>query len=269
MTRRALLLVASLLLAAAARPAYPATPAPGELLVFAAASLREVFEHLAADFERRHQGVKVHLSFAGSQELRTQIEHGAQPDVFASADVRQMALLRDAGLVRSPVVFTRNRPVVVVPAANPARLATFAELPKATRVVLGASEVPVGAYADAILLAAAKHLGEPFRAQVVAHVCSRELNARQVLTKVVLGEADAGIVYQSDALAARKRVRAIPIPEPINVVARYPIAALTAAPHPELADAWIAAVLGRAAQDALAAAGFIPVRSATKGRGGS
>jgi molybdate transport system substrate-binding protein len=255
--RRGLLAV-TLLLALCGRPSQALASEATELVVFAAASLRDVFETLAAAFEKRHAGVKVQFSFAGSQELRTQIEHGAKPDVFASADQRHMAILQGVGLVRTPVIFTKNRPVVVVPATRPAALSTFADLPKATALVVGASEVPIGGYADAILARAEKSLGKAFRDQVLAHIRSRELNARQVLTKVALGEADAGIVYQSDAQSAKDRVVAIAIPDDINVIATYPVAALTMAPHRQLAKAWIDFLLARPAQDVLAAAGFLP-----------
>jgi len=216
-----------------------------------------VFEHLAAAFEKRHAGVKVRLSFAGSQELRIQIEQGARVDIFASADERHMAALRKQGLVRAETVFARNRPVLVVPLSNPAKLARFADLPKARHVVVGSSEVPIGAYAEKILAAADRHYGRAFRARVLAHVQSRELNARQVLAKVALGEADAGIVYRTDALAMKDRGSTIAIPSPINTIANYPVAMATAAATPDLAEAWVGFVTSKAGQDALAAAGFL------------
>jgi molybdate transport system substrate-binding protein len=261
MRRRHLLWIIGVGLALGTRPGQAAQPAPQEVVVFAAASLREVFEKVAADFEKQHQGVTVRLSFAGSQELRTQLEHGARADVFASADPKHLNLLHGLGLVPAPVVFARNRPVVVVPAANPAKLATFADLPKARYIVLGAPEVPIGAYADAILIAAGKTLGAAFREQVLAHVRSRELNVRQVLTKVTLGEAEAGIVYQTDAMTAKDRVLTLVIPETVNVIADYAVAPLAAAPQPELARAFVAALLAKSGQAALAAAGFMPVAS--------
>jgi molybdate transport system substrate-binding protein len=239
--------------------ASPAVARDKELVVFAAASLREVFENLAVAFEKSHPGVKVRFSFAGSQELRTQIDHGARADLFASADERQMAILEGIGLARAPVTFTRNEPVVIVPAANPAGLVAFADLPKATRLVVGASEVPIGAYADRIFISSESVLGKEFRRQVVAHIRSRELNVRQVLAKVVLGEADAGIVYRTDALTAKDRVRIVPVPGGINEVANYSIATVVGAAEPALAKAWIEALLASGGQNALAAAGFRPI----------
>ena len=209
------------------------------LSVFAASSLREVFTALARAFEQQHAGVKVELNFAGSQELRFQIDNGARADVFASADTRHMQGIAGAA------VFARNVPVLVVPEANPAGIREFSDLPKAQRIVLGAPEVPIGEYSDAILAKA------PFREQVMKHVVSRELNVRQVLAKVALGEADAAIVYRTDAAAGRGKVRAFDIPG--APLAEYPLAALTADP---LAKEFVALVLSPEGRAALQAAGF-------------
>lgn len=227
-----------------------------ELVVFAAASLREVFQKLADGFEKSHPGVKVRLNFAGSQELRVQIEHGAKADVFASADTKHMETLRAQKLAMEPTPFARNEPVVIVPAANPAKLTKFLDLPKAERIVVGVPEVPIGAYTEAILRGSEKHYGAKFRKGVVEHIRSRELNVRQVLTKVSLGEADAGIVYKTDALSAKEKVIAIAIPDTVNVIAEYPIARLAAAPQPDLAMEWLGFVLGPSGQKALDSAGF-------------
>lgn len=229
-----------------------------ELVVFAAASLREVFQKLADSFEKSHPGVKVRLNFAGSQELRVQIEHGAKADVFASADTKHMQALLEQKLVRESTRFARNEPVVIVPAANPAKLAKFVDLPKAERIVVGVPEVPIGAYTETILSNSEKPYGVKFRKAVVEHIRSRELNVRQVLTKVSLGEADAGIVYKTDALSAKGKVTAIDIPDTVNVIADYPIAVMAAAPEPELAKEWLKALLGSDGRQVLEAAGFRP-----------
>lgn len=230
-----------------------------ELVVFAAASLREVFQKVADNFEKSHPGVKVRLNFAGSQELRVQIEHGAKADVFASADTKHMQALREQKLTTEPQLFARNEPVVVVPAANPAKLAKFLDLPKAERIVVGVPEVPIGAYTEIILRNTEKPYGAGFRKAVVEHIRSRELNVRQVLTKVSLGEADAGIVYKTDALSAKEKVTAIEIPDAVNVIADYPIAVLAGAAQPALAKEWLATMLGSDGQQALKTAGFRPV----------
>jgi molybdate transport system substrate-binding protein len=121
---------------------------------------------------------------------------------------------------------------------------------------MGAAEVPIGAYTDSIFAAAERLYGKAFYQQVIARIRSRELNVRQVLTKVALGEADAGVVYKTDALTMPDKVQMIEIPDQINVVAEYPIAVLQAAPHPDLARAFVKLVLSREGQTALAAAGF-------------
>jgi len=231
---------------------------PKEVVVFAAASLREVFQSIADNFERTHAGVKVRINFAGSQELRVQIEHGAKADVFASADSKHMQAVQKQDLAAGSRIFARNEPVVIVPANNPAKLARFADLPKAERIVVGVPEVPIGAYTETILANTEKPYGAQFRASVVAHIRSRELNVRQVLTKVALGEADAGIVYKTDAISAKDKVATIEIPDGINVIADYPIAVLAGAPQPDLAKAWVAAVLGSEGQQTLRRAGFRP-----------
>jgi molybdate transport system substrate-binding protein len=227
-----------------------------EVVVFAAASLREVFEGAAPIFEKHHPNSKVRFNFAGSQDLRVQIEQGAKVDVFASADWKHMKLLGSKGMVIGPVVFARNLPVVVVPKNNPAQVRSFADLPKVTHLVVGAAEVPIGAYTEAIFAAAEKLYGKAFHEQILARVRSRELNVRQVLTKVALGEADAGIVYRTDALTMPDRVQIIEIPGQINVVAEYPIAVLKLAPHFDLARAFVKLVLSKEGQKTLAEAGF-------------
>ncbi|MCC6214137.1 MAG: molybdate ABC transporter substrate-binding protein [Polyangiaceae bacterium] len=258
--RRAVLALCVALLATCATACRRKAPADalshGRLVVFAAASLREVFTRLGSDFEQAHPGVEVTFNFAGTQELRSQVEHGAAVDVFASADARHMdALLRDARVL-DPVIFAGNEPVIVVSREAAQRVRTLAELPAAERIVLGAPEVPIGRYTVTLLDRANRTLGADFRARVEARVVSRELNVRQVLAKVSLGEAQAGIVYRTDALTAGASVTVVAIPSELNVVAEYPIAVAAGAPNPELARAWVALVLSPAGRGALAQAGF-------------
>ena len=229
---------------------------PRELTVFAAASLREVFVDLGKVLEAKRPGLKVRLNLAGSQELRTQIEHGAAADVFASADTIQMAALARAGRVQVPRVFARNSPVIVVPKDNPAGLKSFADLPKARHLVIGTPEVPIGTYTLEILGKAGASMGADFKERVLARVASRELNVRQVLAKVTLGEADAGIVYQTDAKAGKDKVYIIAIPAELNVVAEYPVAVLKSAPQPVAAAAFVDLLLSPEGQKRLSAAGF-------------
>jgi molybdate transport system substrate-binding protein len=223
-----------------------------EITVFAAASLREVFEDIARAFEAK-SGVKVHVNLAGSQELRTQIENGARADVFASADHKHMAALVKAKVVTNPRVFARNTPVVIVPKDNPANVGSFEQLPRAKKLVIGVAEVPIGAYTLEIL----ENTGADFKAKVLANVASRELNVRQVLAKVSLGEADAGIVYRTDAMAGKDKVAIVEIPAKVNVVAEYPVAVLSKAPQAAAARAFVDLLLSGDGQKRLAAAGFV------------
>jgi molybdate transport system substrate-binding protein len=147
--------------------------------------------------------------------------------------------------------------VLVVPKGNPAGLAGLQDLPKARRIVVGVPDVPIGAYTLRILDAASKRYGGDFRARVEARVVSRELNVRQVLAKVALGEADAAIVYRTDAATARN-VEVIAIPADLNVVAEYPIAVLTRARQPALGDEFVGLVLSPAGREVLKSFGFQP-----------
>jgi molybdate transport system substrate-binding protein len=227
-----------------------------ELTVFAAASLREAFEDLAHTLEARTPGLKVRLNLAGSQELRTQIEQGARVDVFAAADEKNMAALVKGGFVDAPRVFARNQLVVIVPAGNPAKLGAFSDLPAARKIVIGVPEVPIGSYTLEIL----DRAGDGFRARVLERVVSRELNVRQILAKVSLGEADAGVVYRTDAEAGRGKVEVIAIPPDVNATAAYPVAVLTRARQAAAARAFVELLLAPEGQKRLAAAGFTVAR---------
>ncbi len=168
------------------------------------------------------------LTFAGSQVLRLQIEHGAGADVFASADARHMTALVEGGHAAASRVFARNGLVIITPTAPERPFRTFADLPTAERLVVGADTVPVGRYTRRMLDRAAADLGAAFAGAVRARIVSEETNVRLVRAKVELGEADAAIVYRTDA-AASDRVRAIPIPPAYDVPAAYHIAPLDGA----------------------------------------
>jgi molybdate transport system substrate-binding protein len=235
----------------------PTPPPEQELVIFAAASLREAFTALGAEFKLQHPGVELTFNFAGTQELRTQIEQGAAVDVFASADQKNMDTLVAARLVAAAQPFARNEPVVVVARDSAAAIRGLADLPLADRIVVGAPEVPIGRYTLQILDRAAATLGADFRTRVEAKVVSRELNVRQVLSKVSLGEAQAGIVYRTDAQAALDKVSVVTIPSEVNVIAEYPLALTSSAVHPELARAWVDFVLSSGGQRLLLNAGFL------------
>lgn len=238
-----------------------AAPAEDKLLVFAATSLRDAFMAMHEGFRAAHPRVEVSFEFAGSQELRAQLEQGAAADVFASADQRQMDELLKAGRASAPVTFARNEPVIVVAKEAAAKIHGLRDLPAASGLVIGAPEVPIGRYTLQVLDKAASSLGPDFRAKVEAKVVSRELNVRQVLNKVKLGEAEAGFVYRSDALAAPE-LSVVTIPTEQNVLAEYPIATLNSAQHVQLARAWLEYVRSEAGQSALQHAGFLPPSAA-------
>ena len=233
-------------------------PQPKTLTVFAAASLTGAFRAMQPEFERTHPGVKVRFNFGASSHLRTQIEQGAPADVFAAADYVEMRPLVAARSVTVPQTFARNRLVIVTPLTNPGRLRTPADLARAeVRVVMAGEAVPIARYTRRVLLNLGRleGYGLRFQRRVTQKALSREANVRSVLTKVELGEADAGIVYETDA-AGSSRVNTLRIPEPANVTAEYPIAIVTATRQPKAADAWIAFVLSRAGQDVLKRYGF-------------
>lgn len=237
------------------RGAASEDPARVTLHVFAASSLTEAFGELERSFEAAHPTVDLRLTFAGSQVLRLQLEQGAAADVFASANPEHLQALRAGGLVEPPVDFATNELVVVTPLDDPAGVRAFADLPRARRLVIGAEAVPVGRYTRQLLDGAAPTLGADFVAAVRARVVSVENNVRLVRAKVELGEADAAIVYRTDA-AATDRVRVVEIPEALNVRARYPIAVTTRAAAPEAAARFVAFVRGPAGRAALERHGF-------------
>ncbi len=238
--------------------ASPVKSEKGELIVFAAASLREAFSKLAEEFKREHPGVEVTFNLAGTQELRVQIEQGAAVDVFASADRRHMEALKAEDLVLEDRIFARNEPVLVLPSANPAAIKSFEQLSKAKRIVVAAPEVPIGGYTLQILERAYRRYGPDFRSAVQGRIVSNELNVRQVLAKVKLGEADAGIVYRTDVGNAGSNVTALSIPPELNVIAEYPIAVVKAAPHPKLAQGWIDLITSAEGRRVLGDFAFLP-----------
>lgn len=222
--------------------------ANGEVVVLAAASLTESFNEIADDFEAANPGTSVTLGFDASSTLAQQIVAGAPADVFASADTATMSRVVGAGAAEgNPAVFARNRLEIATPAGNPGQvrgLADFAD--QSRRIAVCAPEVPCGAAA--------------VRAFDAAHVGPRpdtlEQDVKAVLTKVQLGEVDAGLVYRTDVTAAGAKVEGIAFPESAQAVNDYPIVTLADAPNPAGADAFAAYVRSEAGQRVLRAAGF-------------
>jgi molybdate transport system substrate-binding protein len=249
----------------AGSPSNAIVQQPMTLTVFAAASLTEPFSRLGKSFEAQHPGTTVRFNFAGSQQLVLQIQQGAKADVFASADERWMQTAKDSGLVEGePVLFARNALMVIVPRANPARIRRLQDLARSgVKVVIAAEAVPVGQYTRQMLdkLSAQPGFGSKYRQQVLANVASYEENVKGVVAKVQLGEADAGVVYRSDATGSvASQLTTLEIPEVANVIASYPIAVVRGAPSPELARTFLALVESAEGQEALRSAGFIPVK---------
>jgi molybdate transport system substrate-binding protein len=256
-----LTLLLAILLAGCA-PAATASPAPEPrtLNVFAAASLTDAFTEIGKNFEAANPGVTVTFNFAGSQALRTQIEEGAPADVFASANKTEMDALVTDGFVTQGTtqVFLNNKLVVILPADNPAALTTLEDLAKpGIKIVLAAEEVPVGKYARQALDQIAGQFGTDFKDKVLANVVSNEDNVKQVVSKVQLGEADAGIVYTSDAVAAPD-LKTVEIPAELNVIAQYPIATLKKSATANLGTAFIEYVISSEGQSVLQKWGFAP-----------
>ncbi|GAA4230952.1 molybdate ABC transporter substrate-binding protein [Actinomadura meridiana] len=220
----------------------------GTLTVFAAASLTETFTSLSKTFEASHPGVKVRLNFGASSTLAQQITQGAPADVFASASPATMKTVTDAGdATGTPQVFIRNRLVIAVPKDNPGKVGKVGDLSRpGLKVVLCAVQVPCGA-------AATKALGA---AGVEVKPASREKDVKAVLTKVGLGEADAGLVYRTDVRAAGAKVTGIEFPEAARAINDYPIVEVAKAPKPALAKEFIGLVLGSRGKAALSGAGF-------------
>jgi molybdate transport system substrate-binding protein len=218
------------------------------LTVYAAASLTSTFEEIGRRFEAEHDGVQVKFSFGGSSDLVAQIQNGAPADVFASADTANMDKLVAAGLDGGdPQDFATNVLEIAVPPGNPADVHSFQDLAGPdVKVVVCAPEVPCGAATSQVAQ----------RAGVTVHPVSEERSVTDVLGKVTSGEADAGVVYVTDVLAAGDSVDGIEFPESAEVVNTYPIAPVEGTDDADLAREFIELVLGDAGQQILQDAGF-------------
>lgn len=232
----------------AARPAASPSAVSGTINVFAAASLTDAFKEIGASFQKANPAATVQLNFGGSAALVTQITQGAPADVFASADQPNMQKAADAGvLVGPPQVFAGNRLQIVVPAGNPKGIRGLADLANPSlAVVLCAPAVPCGNYAGQALA----------KAGVKVTAKSQEQDVKSVISKVSLGEADAGIVYVTDVKAAGSRVQAIDIPDDQNVPATYPVAVVKDGPNTAGGKAFVDYLLGATAQATLVRYGF-------------
>ncbi len=233
------------------------------LIVYAAASLTGAFKEIGTQFELEHPGVQVSLNLAGSQILRTQLEQGAQADVFASADHQNMDLLAAEQLIAAETIteFVTNSLIIILPASNPGQVTTLKDLARqGVKVILADASVPAGAYARQVLekMSQDAEYGSDFSTRVLENVVSNETDVKQVVAKVELGEADAGIVYKSDAVATPE-LGTLSIPAQFNIIASYPIAVLRRAPEAALAAEFINFVTSPEGQNILEKWGFNPV----------
>jgi len=246
-TLAALLAAMALMVTACSSDTDKAADQPHQLSVFAASSLTDAFTQLGDQFTAAHPGVKVAFDFAGSNDLVTQLQQGAPADVLATADTASMG---DAGtLVGKPVTFAGNKLAIAVEPGNPQRITSLADLArKGLKVVLAAPEVPAGKYAQEALA----------KAGVTVTPVSLEISVKGVVTKISLGEADAGIVYVTDVDAAKGKIDGVAIPDDLNVVAGYPIATVKDGAHPDDASAFMDFVLSDEGQKVLADNGFLP-----------
>jgi len=250
----ATLLAAATLGTAASASTTPDAIIAGEITVFAAASLTDSFTAIGEAFETEYPDADVTFNFAASSDLVSQINEGAPADVFASADRTNMDKLTDAaGNGDDPQTFATNSLAIIVEPGNPEGITGIESLADPDLIVVTcAPEVPIGAYSQQVFE----------NAGVEVEPDSFEENVKGVVTKVAEGEADAGLVYTTDVIAAGDDAEGVDIPADINVVAEYPIAVTADAPNPDGASMFEAFVLSDAGQTVLADFGFGPPEAA-------
>jgi len=226
-------------------------------MVLAASSLTEPFQQLAGEFERQYPHVRVQLNFAGTQQLRVLLEQGLSADVVATANALHMRALGDQGLIHQPELFARNHLVLVVLRGNPAGIGGLADLTRPHRLVLAGPSVPAGYYARQVLSNLEAYFGQDFSERVLENLVSEESNVKGVLTKVALGEADAGFVYATDVLdVSTDDVIVVPIPPAANVTAAYYIARVATEANQGPARDFVNFVLSTEGREVLRSYGF-------------
>lgn len=238
------------------------TPKVVTLKVFAAASLTEAFKTIEKKFHAAHSTITVTFNFAGSQALVQQLKNGAPDDVFASADQTNMTNATTNGLVSDSQVFARNKLVLIAPANN-SKVTSLKDLAtKGIKIDVAAPTVPAGKYARQVLdkMGKSPNYGAAYESAVKGNFVSQEDNVKAVVTKVQLGEADAGFVYLTDVTAkTATQVKEITIPDDFNVVAEYPIAVTKNSQDVAAAKTFVAYVLSSEGQAILQKARFTPV----------
>jgi molybdate transport system substrate-binding protein len=226
------------------------------LVVFAASSLTEAFQACKRQFEKARPGVRVAFSFSGSQVLRLQLSQGAYADLYASANAVHMEQLKRQQLVKQVTTFAYNQLVLVVPAKGTSRVRSFRELPKAKRLVIGTAQVPVGQYTRELLRRGDGVFGAGFRKRVMSRVVSEEHNVRLVRAKVLMGEADAAIVYQTDTVGV-KGLSVVPMPPKLQMKAGYTIGLVSGTKQPDVAASWLSFLASPKGRAILKRHGFV------------
>jgi molybdate transport system substrate-binding protein len=256
--------LAALLVAACAAPAAAPTPSvvSGEIVVFAASSLTDVFQDLAMGFTSANPNARVTFNFGSSSQLATQLGQGAKADVFASADQTQMDNARRADAISGQGrVFARNQLVVITPKDNPKKISTVKDLASdSVKFVTAQATVPIGQYTAQMLdkASAEPSYGADFKTRVENNTVSREDNVRQVVSKVQLGEADAAVVYSTDVTPQlRNQLQIIQVPDPLQTLASYTIA-IARGSNATGGEAWVTYALSSDGQAILARWGFLP-----------
>ena len=233
----------------------------GTLTILAASSLTDAFGQLGNTFEKQNPGTTVRASFGASSDLLAQIQQGAPADVFASAAEEEMnTAVKDGRVSGKPEVFVKNREVIMVPKDNPANIKSLEDMSKPDiKLVLAAKDVPAADYTVEILGKADKEYGSGFKKKVLSNVVSREADVRASVNRVVVGDADVTFGYASDYTPdIRDKVKVIPIPPNLNIIATYPIAALKDAKEPALAKKWVDLVTSAQGQKVLKKWNFEP-----------
>ncbi|TDX52710.1 molybdate ABC transporter substrate-binding protein [Orenia marismortui] len=238
---------------------------PITIRIMAAASLTEVFNDLKAEFEKEYDDIKLEINYAGSQALYSQITSGVTSDIFASANIKYMNQLDEANMVAKPTIFARNKLVIVVSKQTQVEINGIKDLLQdGISIVIADKSVPVGRYTVQMLNKQNDNpqLSANYKEKFFAAVVSKELDVKSVLAKVELGEADAGVVYKTDANASDKdKVKVVNIKDQYNVIATYPIAPLKGinSEHQEAAAKFLDYLYSQEGGKILEGRGFIKV----------
>jgi len=260
----ALSLIAVLVVISATRPTPTSPTAAGHdkvLTAFVAANATDAFNHVIDRFQGEHPGTTVRPSYAGTQILYTQMQQGAAVDLFLSADENHARQAVDSGLIPRYYPVSRNTEVIVVPRSNPAAITSLGDLAtRPVKLIIGVPDVPIGIYTRKIFTSADAIYGPGFSARALSQVVSTETDVKQVLNKVGLNEADAGVVYRTEVTPqVAAKVQVIEIPPALQIVATNYVGVPTQAPHPAIAQQLLDYLLSPPGQDIFTQLGYLPL----------